>query len=218
MKINKRNPKVDVYFRVGCGRCPLVNTPECKVHNWAEELAKLREIVLDCELDEELKWSHPVYTFQQNNIVMTGAFKENCVLSFFKGVLLKDESKILQKPGENTQAGRVIRFTDVRQIIGLQSVIKAYIYEAVEIEKNGLKVVFRETNDFTLPKELETKFTEKPALRSAFFALTQGRQKDYILHFSQPKQSKTRSERIEKCTPQIMSGKGLRDNYAMKKH
>ncbi len=211
------NPKVDVYFTAGCGRCPLVNTPECKVHNWTAELAKLREVVLDCGLDEELKWSHPVYTLQKSNIVMIGAFNENCVLSFFKGSLLKDDNKILSKPGENTQAGRVVRFTDVHKIIELENVLKAYIYEAVEIEKAGLKVEFKKTKDFAIPEELTAKFEKNPDFQTAFFALTPGRQRGYILHFSQPKQSQTRESRIEKCLPQILIGKGLNDDYSLRK-
>jgi uncharacterized protein YdeI (YjbR/CyaY-like superfamily) len=209
--MNRTNPKVDVYFTAGCGRCSLVNTPECKVHNWTAELAKLREIVLDCGLTEELKWSHPVYTFQKNNIILIAAFKENCVLSFLKGALLEDTDKILTKPGENTQAARVIRFTDVQKIIEVETVIKTYIHEAIEIEKAGLKVEFKETKDFEFPEELTEKFAENPSFQTAFFALTPGRQRGYILHFSQPKQSATSEARIERCLPQIMMGKGLND-------
>lgn len=134
------NPKVDTYLTAGCGRCPLGNTPECKVNNWRAELEELRAIVLGCGLDEELKWSVPVYTFEKNNIVLIGAFKEYCVLSFMKGALLKDAAGILTKPGENTQGGRVVKFTDVREITRLAPVLKAYIREAVEVEKAGLKV------------------------------------------------------------------------------
>lgn len=209
--MNKMNPKVDVYFTAGCGRCPLVNTPECKVHNWTEELQLVREIVLDCGLTEELKWSHPVYTFEKKNIVMIGAFNENCVLSFFKGALLKDADGILQKPGENTQAGRVIRFTEVQKIIEMESIIKEYIYEAVEVEKSGLKVDFKQTSDHKFPEELEKKLDANEAFKNAFNALTPGRQKGYILHFSEPKQSKTRESRIEKSTSRIFLGKGLND-------
>ena len=136
------NPKVDVYFTAGCGRCPLGNTPQCKVNNWREELEKLREIVLDCGLNEELKWGVPVYTFQKSNIVLMSAFNENCVISFFKGALLKDAAGILKKPGENTQAGRVIRFANAREIVEAEAILKAYIHEAVEVEKAGLKVHF----------------------------------------------------------------------------
>jgi len=205
------NPKVDVYFTAGCGRCPLMNTPQCKVNNWQEELKLLREIVLDCELDEELKWGVPVYTFEKNNIVLIGAFNENCVLSFFKGALLKDAAGILKKPGENTQAGRVVRFTDVQKIIELEDVLKTYIYEAVEVEKAGLKVAFKKTSEFPIPEEFQNKLDEDSALKTAFNLLTPGRQRGYILYFSQPKQSKTRTARVEKCLPQILIGKGLND-------
>lgn len=205
------NPKVDIYLTIGCGRCPLVNTPECKVHNWTAELAKLREITLDCGLTEEVKYSVPCYTFEKSNILLLGAFKENCVISFFKGALLKDSAKILQKPGENTQGGRVIRFTDVRKIIELENTLKDYIFEAVEIEKQGLKVEFKETSEYEIPKELADKFEQNADFKIAFDALTPGRQRGYILHFSQAKQSKTRAERIEKYAPKIFSGKGLND-------
>lgn len=205
------NPKVDTYLAAGCGRCPLGNTPECKVHNWQPELEKLREIVLDCDLNEELKWGVPVYTFEKNNIVLLGAFKEYCVISFMKGALLKDAEGILKKPGENTQGGRVVKFTDVREIVRLEPVLKAYIREAVEVEKAGLKVNYKTTAEYEIPDELQTKLSELPALNTAFKALTPGRQRGYILYFSQPKQSQTRVSRIEKSIPQILIGKGLHD-------
>lgn len=206
------NPKVNVYFKSGCGRCDLFAAPECKVHNWTAELAKLREIILACGLDEELKWGVPVYTFQKNNVVILSALKESCLISFPKGALLSDANEILTKPGENTQAGRVIRFTDVQQIIEKEFIIKAYIHEAVEVEKSGLKIEFKQTSDYKFPEELEKKFEENPEFRSAFFALTPGRRRGYILHFSQPKQSVTRESRIEKCLPRIFIGKGLNDS------
>lgn len=209
--MNKMNPKVDGYFTAGCGLCRLFATPECKVHKWGEELAKLREIVLDCGLEEHLKWYHPVYTLQKKNIVMLGAFNDYSVLSFFKGVLLKDTAGILTKPTENIQAERVMRFTDVRKIIELESVIKDYIYEAVEIEKAGLKVEYKKVSEYAMPAELQNKLDQDEAFKNAFNALTPGRQKGYILHFSQPKQSKTRESRIEKCLPRIFLGKGLND-------
>ena len=205
------NPKVDVYFTAGCGRCPLVNTPECKVHNWDTELETLRKIVLDCGLEEELKWSIPCYTFQKNNIILLSAFNEYCVLSFFKGALLNDTNSILIQQTENTQATRQIRFTDVREIIEMESIIKAYIYEAVEVEKAGLKVEFKKTSEFKMPEEFQNKLAEIPALKAAFEALTPGRQRAYILYFSQPKQTKTRESRIERCMRQILIGKGLND-------
>ena len=209
--MNKMNPKVDVYFTAGCGRCPLVNTPECKVHNWDTELETLRKIVLDCGLEEELKWSIPCYTFQKNNIILLSAFNEYCALSFFKGALLNDTNSILIQQTENTQATRQIRFTDVREIIQMESIIKAYIYEAVEVEKAGLKVEFKKTSEFKMPEEFQNKLAEIPALKAAFEALTPGRQRAYILYFSQPKQTKTRESRIERCMRQILIGKGLND-------
>lgn len=205
------NPKVDVYFAAGCGRCPLTNTPECKVHNWTQELETLREIVLECGLTEELKWGVPCYTFERNNVVIIGAFKEYCALSFFKGVLLKDANGILSKQGENSQAGRIVKFTDVRQIVEKESILKGYIREAIEIEKAGLKVEFKDLSEYLIPEELQSKLDEDEAFKNAFNALTPGRQKGYILHFSQPKQSKTREARIEKCLPRIFFGKGLND-------
>lgn len=205
------NPKVDAYLTVGCGRCPLMNTPECKVHNWTEELETLREIVLDCGLTEELKWSVPCYTFEGNNVAIVSAFKEYCSISFFKGVLLKDPNKILSKQGENSQSGRIIKFTDVQKIIDLESVIKEYIREAIELEKAGLKVEYKDVSKYKIPDELQNKLAENEAFKNAFNALTPGRQKGYILHFSQPKQTQTRESRIEKSMPRIFLGKGLNE-------
>lgn len=209
--MNKINPKVDTYLTVGCGRCPLTNTPECKVHNWTEELAVLREIVLACGLTEELKWGVPCYTFEGNNIAMVSAFKEFCSLSFFKGSLLKDADGILSKQGENSQAARIIKFTDVRQITEKESILKEYIKEAVKVEKAGLKVEFKDISEYEIPVELQNKLDENEAFRNAFKSLTPGKQKGYILHFSQAKQSATRTARIEKSMPRIFLGKGLND-------
>lgn len=209
--MNRINPKVDIYFSAGCGRCPLGNTPECKVHNWRAELAELRKIILGCGLTEELKWGIPVYTFQKSNIILIGAFKQDCVLSFFKGALLKDAAGILSKPSENTQAGRVVRFKDLRKIIELKPILKAYIHEAVEVEKAGLKVELKKMADYGIPEEFQNQLDENPALKTAFDALTPGRRRGYILYFSAPKQSKTRASRVEKCAPQILMGKGLND-------
>lgn len=202
--------KVDDYFLSGCGRCPLFDTPQCKVHTWQKELAKLRLLILDCGLTEEAKWGHPVYSYGKSNIVMLGAFNDNTVLSFFKGALLQDSEGILSKPGENSQAARVVRFTDVQQVIALEAILKSYIYEAVEVEQAGLKVEFKK-NPEPIPEEFQRKLDEIPALKTAFEALTPGRQRGYILHFSQPKQSKTRESRIEKCMQQILDGKGMND-------
>lgn len=209
--MNKTNPKVDIYFNAGCGRCPLGNTPQCKVHNWQEELETLRQIVLDCGLTEELKWGVPCYTFQENNVILLGAFKEDCVISFPKGSLLKDTNGILTKPGQNTQAGRVIRFTNVQQIVELETILKEYIYEAIEVEKAGLKVEFTK-NPEPIPEELQKKLDNNPDLKTAFYSLTPGRQRGYIIYFSQPKQSQTRESRIERYIQQILIGKGLNDH------
>lgn len=191
------NPKVDEYLS--------------KVEQWHEELKQLRGILLECQLTEELKWGAPCYTFQKSNIVIIGGLKEYCVLSFFKGALLKDAAGILYKPGENTRSARLIRFTDVREIMEMQSIIKAYVYEAVELEKAGLKVDFSKSTALLFPEEFHKKLIENPALKIAFDALTPGRQRAYILYFSAPKQSKTRESRIEKYMPKILNRMGLND-------
>ena len=205
------NPKVDNYLIEGCGRCPLGGTPDCKVHNWQEELKQLRAILLDCGLREELKWSIPCYTFQNSNIILLSAFKEYCALSFFKGALLKDAHAVLTKPGENTQAVRLIRFTNVQEVVAMEAILRAYIYEAIEVEKAGLSVDLKEKSELVFPEEFQKKLDDVPSLRVAFEALTPGRQRGYILHFSAPKQSKTREARVEKCMQQIFDGKGLHE-------
>jgi uncharacterized protein YdeI (YjbR/CyaY-like superfamily) len=197
MTKSRMNPKVDVYFS--------------KAERWQEELKKLRMIILDCQLTEELKWGKPCYTFQKSNIVIIVGFKEYCALLFCKGALLNDANGILIKPGENTQAARQIRFTNVREIVEMEPILKAYIYEAIEVEKAGLEVNFKKATEFVIPEEFQNKLAEIPALKSAFDALTPGRQRAYILYFSAPKQSKTRESRVEKCMPQILNGKGLND-------
>ena len=182
-----------------------------KAQKWREEMATLRTIALDCQLTEELKWRVPCYTFQGNNIVLINSLKEYCALGFFKGALLSDTAGILSKPGENTQAARLIRFTSIREILEQETTLKNYIYEAIEIEKAGLNVAFKKIEEFALPQELQTKLTEIPALKTAFEALSPGRQRAYILHFSAPQQSKTRAMRVEKYIPKILSGKGFND-------
>ncbi len=201
---------VETYLLEGCGRCPLGGTPDCKVHAWSAELKYLRSIVLDCGLTETAKWGVPCYTYQNGNVAIVSALKGYAALSFFKGVLLKDPEGILEKPGENSQSDRLIKFTDVSQIASLESTLKEYIYEAIEVERLGLKVEFKK-NPEPMPEELEMKLEEDPQLKAAFYALTPGRQRGYIIHFSQPKQSKTRESRIEKCMPKIMEGKGFFD-------
>lgn len=174
-------------------------------------MKKLRAIVLDCGLAEELKWRAPCYTFQDGNVVIIQGFKEYCALMFFKGALLKDAKGVLVKPGENTQAGRQIRFSSVREIAAMEPTLKAYIREAVEVEKAGLKVKVKKKRNFVIPDELRQKFAELPALKTAFGALTPGRQRAYVLYFSAAKQPKTRESRVAKCARQILAGKGLND-------
>ena len=202
---------VDDYLLDGCGRCPLGGTPQCKVLTWTEELRTLRTIVLACGLTEEIKWGAPCYTVKGNTILMIAALKNYSVLSFFKGVLLKDEAGILEKPGENTQSSRVIKFTTVGKIHQLEFTIKAYIFEAIEAENAGLTVDFKQKEALVYPEELKSIFEKKPDLEAAFEALTRGRKRSYILHFSQAKQSKTVINRIEKCIPKIFKGKGFNE-------
>lgn len=206
------NRNVDQYFIDGCMRCDLGGTPECKVHRWTNELQLLRNIILDCGLTEESKWGVPCYTYQKGNVLLLSAFKEYCAVSFFKGALLNDESGILDKPGANSQAARLIRFTEIGQIKEVEDLLKAHIFEAIEVEKAGLKVNFKK-NPEPVPDELQQKLDEDPVFRNAFETLTPGRQRGYILHFSQPKQSATRHSRIEKCTEKILNGEGLHDKY-----
>jgi uncharacterized protein YdeI (YjbR/CyaY-like superfamily) len=191
------NPKVDFYFS--------------KAQEWQKEIKKLRTIVLDCGLTEELKWGCPCYTFQKSNIVLIHVFKEYCALLFFKGVLLKDAHGILIQQTENVQVGRQIRFTGVREIEKMETILKAYIYEAIEVEKAGLQMDLKKTTEYKIPEEFQNKLDENPALKTAFKGLTPGRQRGYLLYFSAPKQSKTRESRIEKSIPQILDGKGLND-------
>ncbi|HWK24630.1 MAG TPA: YdeI family protein [Ureibacillus sp.] len=184
-----------------------------KPSKWQEEYGYLRKIILDCggELSEEYKWMHPCYTFNNKNIVLIHGFKEYCALLFHKGALLKDPHSILIQQSENVQAARQIRFTTLQQIVELENVIKEYILAAVKIEKSGLEIEFKKTTEYTVPEEFQRKLDELPELKTAFEELTPGRQRAYLLHFSTPKQSKTRESRIEKCIPQILEGKGLND-------
>jgi uncharacterized protein YdeI (YjbR/CyaY-like superfamily) len=176
-----------------------------------QQFTQLRPPILDCGLTEELKWGQPCYIFQNSNIVLIHGFKEYCALLFFKGALLNDPNDILIQQTENVQAARQVRFTSVREVVKLKPILKAYIYEAIEVEKAGLKVKLKKTSDFKMPEEFRNKLNKNAALKKAFNALTPGRQRAYIFHFSQPKQSKTRESRVEKYIPQIMEGKGLND-------
>lgn len=191
------NPKVDFYFD--------------KAKAWQKELEQLRMIALDCGLEEELKWGCPCYQFQQRNIVLIHAFKEYCAFLFFKGALLQDTDGILIQQTKNVQSARQVRFTGVQEIVKLKRILKAYIYEAIEVEKAGLKVKLKKTADYPIPEEFQKKLTKSAALKKAFEALTPGRQRAYLFHFSQAKQSKTRESRVEKYIPQILKGKGLDD-------
>lgn len=197
MTKSRMNPKVDEYLS--------------KATKWKEEYEKLRDIVLECELTEEFKWMHPCYTFEEKNIVLIHGFKDYCALLFHKGALLQDAHGILIQQTENVQAARQIRFTNLQEIVEMETLLKAYIYEAIEVEKAGLEVSFKKHTEFIIPEEFQNKLDEIPALKTAFEALTPGRQRAYILYFSEPKQAKTRESRVEKCMQQILSGKGLRD-------
>ena len=209
--MDKLNPQVDLYLIDGCGRCSLGGTPQCKVHAWPQELIELRRIVLESGLTEEQKWGVPCYTSEKKNIAIVSAFKEYCSLSFFKGALLRDEQRILTRPGENSQSARLIRFTSVEEIVRWEPVLKDYLREAIEVEKNGLKVDFKAKSELLLPDELRTMFQKLPALESAFMDLTPGRQRGYVLFFTGAKQTKTRETRIQKCIPRILEGLGLHD-------
>jgi uncharacterized protein YdeI (YjbR/CyaY-like superfamily) len=191
------NPNVDWYFD--------------KAEKWQKETEKLRTIVLDCGLTEELKWGCPCYQFEKTNIVLIHVFKEYCALLFFKGALLADPNGILVQQTENVQAARQIRFTNLQEIVKMKTILKAYIYEAIEVEKAGLQVKLKKTSEFNMPEEFQKKLNKNKALKTAFEALTPGRQRAYLLHFSSPKQSTTRESRIEKCMQQILDGKGLND-------
>ncbi len=191
------NPKVDLYFS--------------KAQKWQEELERLRMILLECSLTEELKWDSPCYLYNHKNIIIVHSFKDYCALGFFNGALLSDPNGLLIKPGKNTQAGRQIRFTQVSEILKLEPILKAYIYEAIEVEKAGLKVEPTNNTELTIPEEFQHKLDTMPALKAAFEALTPGRQRAYYMYFSEPKQSNTRVTRIEKYIERILNGKGFND-------
>ena len=192
-----KNPKVEFFFN--------------ESGKWQEEYAKLRDIVLSCGLDEELKWGCPCYTQESRNIVLIHGFKEYCALLFFKGALLKDPEHILIQQTKNVQSARQVRFTNSKEIAKLKTVLKSYINAAIEVEKSGKKVALKKTTDYTVPEEFQQKLDEMPALKTAFKALTPGRQRAYLFYFSQPKQSATRTSRVEKYLKQILNGKGLDD-------
>ena len=202
----------DLYIQYGCGRCEYYQTPQCKVHSWTKELIQLRSIALECGLTEEFKWSNPCYTLNGKNVLMIAALKDHANISFFKGTLLKDPEKILAVPGNNSQADRQLRYTSIQQIQDQKEHIHSYIFEAMEIEKAGLRVEFKKTQD-PMPDELVEALENDPELKTAFEALSPGRQRGYILHFSQPKNSSTRINRIQKWIPAILNGEGMHDGY-----
>ena len=191
------NPKVDVYFS--------------RRDSWQEEFTRLRRILLDTGLSEDLKWGEPCYTLNGANIVLIHGFKDYCALLFFKGALMSDTAGVLIQQTKNVQAARQIRFTNAAEISGMENVLKAYVAEAAEIERSGAKIDFKGTDEFAVPEEFQAKIDSTPSLKTAFEALTPGRQRAYLLHFAQPKQAKTRESRIEKAMPQILAGKGLND-------
>lgn len=193
------NPKVDGYLR--------------KNKQWREPLQELRRILLDAGLTEEIKWRAPCYTINHGNVVIIGAYKEGCVFSFLKGALLTDSKGLLLKPGENTQAGRIIRFTTAEEVIAMEDLLRAYLQEAIAVEKAGLKVPLKAISEYAVPEEFQKLLDDSPELQAAFQALTPGRRRAYLMHFAAAKQSKTRESRIEKCLPQILAGKGLDDDY-----
>jgi uncharacterized protein YdeI (YjbR/CyaY-like superfamily) len=197
MAPSKTNPQVDSYLK--------------KSKKWQQELQQLRTILLSCPLTEELKWGKPCYTFQEANVVVILPLKEYCTLLFCKGALLKDPNGLLVKAGENTQAARQIRFTSATEITAKKTLLKAYIQNAIEVEKAGLEVTYKTTSEYKVPDEFQKQLDRTPALKKAFHALTPGRQRGYLIHFSAAKQTQTRESRIEKCTPQILNGKGLLD-------
>ena len=191
------NPKVDEFLK--------------KATKWRDEFKKLRKVCVDCGLTEELKWGKPCYTYHGSNIALIHGFKEYCALLFFKGALLKDLKGLLVQQTENVQAARQIRFTNVREIVEMEPILKAYIEEAIKVEKAGLEVNYKKTSQFAVPEEFQNRLDESPVVKTAFAALTPGRQRGYLLYFSGAKQSATREARIEKCMPQILNGKGLND-------
>jgi uncharacterized protein YdeI (YjbR/CyaY-like superfamily) len=197
MKTSKANPKVDAFI--------------ANAKKWQEEFKKLRTILLDSELTEEFKWGGPCYTVQGKNVAIINGLKESCALAFFKGALLKDVHGVLTRPGEHTQSGRWFKFASVGEITEMRSILKAYIREAIEVEKSGVKLMLRKTSDLKFPEELQIMLDEFPDFKAAFERLTPGRQRAYIYHFSAPKQSKTRESRVQKYMPQILKGKGLLD-------
>ena len=203
---------IQTFFTSGCGRCSLFDTPKCKVNTWKNELTTLRHIIRESShLEEEMKWGMPCYTHNKKNVIMLAAFKEYCSVSFFKGALLQDSEKLLVSPGENSQAVKMFRFNTLDDILKIEDTIKAYIHEAIDLEKQGQKITFKKANEYPVPEEFQHRMDLDQALKEAFYKLTPGRQRAYLLHFGQAKQSSTRETRIDKCRPAILAGKGLNE-------
>lgn len=207
--MNLSNPQVDRFLLEGCMRCEKGATPACKVHRWTAILEKLRQLLLETELVEDQKWGVPVYTLSGKNVILLGVFNDSCVISFIKGSLMKDPESILELPGPNSHEGRIIRFTKLEDLEKVKAFIPLYIQEAIEVEKSGKKPEVPARGGMEIPDELTEKFAEHEGLEKAFFALTQGRQRGYLIHFNGAKQSQTRMSRIDKCVPKILAGKGF---------
>ncbi len=207
---SKMNPTIAEFFSIGCGRCSLVGTPDCKVKTWNEELHVLREIILKNDLTEERKWGVPCYTNNGKNIILLSALKDSATISFLKGSLIDDIHGLLIAPGKNSQSARYMKFTSVKEIKKAKPFIMDYIKQALEIERSGKKIDFKKDDD-PIPVELSATFNKQPELKTAFYALTPGRRRGYLLHFNQAKQSATRESRIQKCIPLILEGKGFQD-------
>lgn len=206
--MSEMNPKVDAYFAEGCGRCELYQTPQCKVHSYVEPMEHLRSILLETELREDFKWKQPIYTLNDKNVLILTAFKDYCCLSFFKGSLMKDSEMMLVAPGEHSQAARQLRFTRTEEVLNHKDAIRSYIQQAIDLEKSGAKVDFKQKDSLEFPEELIQKMEQDAAFKKAFEALTPGRQRGWNLHFTSAKQSSTRSSRIEKSKAKIFEGKG----------
>lgn len=205
------SPLVDLFFIDGCGRCKLYKTAACKVHTWKLELQALRQIALNSGLTEELKWKQPCYTINGKNIIIVSAFKESCIINFMKGALLTDPRAILEMPGENSNSSRFIRFKNIDRIIELENTITEYIKEAIEIEQSGLKIISKKVEDYPMPEELNQEFKSDIAFKNAFYSLTPGRQKAYLIYYSSAKQSATKISRIQKTKEAIFNGKGMNE-------
>lgn len=211
MKNEKMTKSAEIYFMDGCGRCPLMATDKCKARTWQNEILELRRIVLECGLKEESKWGMPVYTDHGKNIVMVSAFKDSAAMNFFKGALINDSNGLLSVPGDNSQSGRYAKFTEFETIIQLEEALKDVILQAIEIERSGKKIEPKKVSEYEVPLELVEVFEEMPELKRAFYTLTPGRQKAYLIFIGSAKQAATRIARIEKYIPLILEGRGMYD-------